>query len=124
MHQVANRQETTMHGKRLRCFFAAWGTLCGLMPIFAAEPVTYTRTEDVIYGRKYGTALTLDVFTPKENANGAAVVFVVSGGFVSAHEMINIKSFERILQRGYTIFPVVHGSQPEYTVPEIIEDMY
>lgn len=39
----------------------------------AAEPV-FTRQEDVIYGRKYGMALTLDVFTPKDDANGAAVI--------------------------------------------------
>ena len=30
------------------------------------------RKEDVIYGRKFGSALTMDVFTPKANANGAA----------------------------------------------------
>ena len=34
---------------------------------------SYTRQEDVIYGRKFGTALTMDVFTPKQDANGAAV---------------------------------------------------
>lgn len=49
----------------------------------------FTRKEDVVYGRKYGTALTMDVFTPKENANGAAVVWVISGGWFSAHEAIN-----------------------------------
>ena len=53
----------------------------------ADEP--FTRTEDVIYGRKYGTALTLDVFAPKQNANGAAIVWVVSGGWFSAHEAVN-----------------------------------
>jgi hypothetical protein len=29
------------------------------------QAVPFTLTEDVIYGRKYGTALTMDVFTPK-----------------------------------------------------------
>ncbi len=38
-----------------------------------------TRTEDVIYGRKFGTALTLDVFEP-EKKNGGAVFWMVSGG--------------------------------------------
>ena len=28
-----------------------------------------------------------------------------------------------LLDRGYTIFAVVHGSQPRYTVPEIIPDI-
>ncbi len=57
-------------------------------PALAREPA-FTRQEDVIYGRKFGTALTMDIFTPKSGANGAAVVFVVSGGFMSSHENIN-----------------------------------
>ena len=78
---------------------------------------------DVVYGRKYGTALTLDVFTPKENANGAAIVWVVSGGWFSAHEAINPCAVDELLKRGYTVFAVVHGSQPRYTIPEIVADM-
>jgi len=83
-----------------------------------------TRTEDVIYARKYGTALTMDVFTPKHGANGLGVIFVVSGGWVSSHEGINPAWHAELLKRGYTVFCVVHGSQPLYTVPEILEDMY
>lgn len=43
-----------------------------------AEP-SFKRTGDVVYGRKQGMALTMDVFTPAENANGTAVIWVVSG---------------------------------------------
>ena len=39
----------------------------------------FTRQTDVVYGRKFGTALTMDVFTPKEKTNGAAVIWVVNG---------------------------------------------
>jgi acetyl esterase/lipase len=90
---------------------------------FGDEP-NYTRQEDVIYGRKFGTALTMDVFTPKEKANGAAVVFVVSGGWFSAHESINAPFIQPFLDHGYTVFAVVHGSQPKFTLPEIIADMH
>jgi acetyl esterase/lipase len=90
---------------------------------FAADE-SFTRTEDVIYGRKFGTALTLDVFTPKENANGAAIVWVVSGGWFSSHEAINAGAVSEFLNRGYTVFAVVHGSQPKYTIPEVLEDMH
>lgn len=83
----------------------------------------FTRIQDVVYGRKYGTALTLDVFTPKEKANGAAVVWVVSGGWFSAHEAISPGPIEEFLRRGYTVFAVVHGSQPRYTIPEVVADM-
>src|SRR5208337_118017 len=63
------------------------------------------------------------VFTPKVNANGAAVVWVISGGWFSAHEAINPAPVEELLKRGYTVFAVVHGSQPRYTLPEIVADM-
>ncbi|MBM4074878.1 MAG: alpha/beta hydrolase, partial [Planctomycetes bacterium] len=94
-------------------------------PMLAEEPQElFTRTEDVIYGRKFGTALTLDVFTPKQNSNGAAVVWVVSGGWFSAHEAVNIGQVSEFLRRGYTVFAVVHGSQPKFTIPEIVDDMH
>jgi acetyl esterase/lipase len=90
---------------------------------FAADE-SYTRAEDVIYGRKFGTALTLDVFTPKENANGAAIIWVISGGWYSSHDAINAGFIAEYLKRGYTVFAVVHGSQPKFTIPEVLEDMH
>ena len=96
--------------------------------ITAVAEESYTRSEDVIYGRKFGTALTLDVFTPKlaegKQANGAAIVFVVSGGWFSSHESINMGFINEYLKRGYTVFAVVHGSQPKFTIPEVLEDMH
>ena len=86
---------------------------------FAAE---VKRTEDVIYGRKFGTALTLDVFQP-EKQNGAGVIFMVSGGFFSDHEAISPGFYKPLLDRGYTVFAVVHGSQPRFIIPEIMEDV-
>jgi acetyl esterase/lipase len=81
------------------------------------------RQTDVVYGRKHGMALTTDVFTPKTGANGAAVVWVFSGGWFSAHEAINTTLINEFLRRGYTVFAVVHGSQPRFTIPEILKDM-
>lgn len=92
-------------------------------PATARAEETFTRTEDVIYGRKFGTALTLDVFTPKENKNGAAIVWVVSGGWFSSHDSVNAAPIAEYLRRGYTVFAVVHGSNPKYTIPEVVEDM-
>ncbi|MEP6663996.1 MAG: alpha/beta hydrolase, partial [Verrucomicrobiota bacterium] len=83
----------------------------------------FTRTEDVIYGRKSGTALTLDVFQPKK-PNGFGIIFVVSGGWFSAHEVIKDAFVLPFTKRGYTVFAVVHGSQPKFQIPEIIQDMH
>jgi acetyl esterase/lipase len=103
------------------CTFAVIGTS---FPLAAADEPAYTRQEDVIYGRKHGVALTMDVFTPKKNANGAGIIFCVSGGFLSSHEAINPNFYKEFQDRGYTVFAVVHGSQPKYTIPEIITDMH
>jgi len=89
----------------------------------AADGPSFVRAEDVVYGRKFGTALTLDVFTPREHANGRGVILVVSGGWFSAHEAIQPVFVERLIARGYTVFAVVHGSQPRFTIPEILQDM-
>jgi acetyl esterase/lipase len=101
---------------------AGWLLLAGTTA-WAADEAEYTRTEDVIYGRKFGMALTMDVLAPKKNANGAGVIMVISGGYFSAKEAINPLLALDLLRRGYTVFAVLHGSQPKFTVPEIITDV-
>jgi acetyl esterase/lipase len=83
----------------------------------------FSREEDVIYGRKYGTALTMDVFKPTANANGGALVMCISGGWISDHDRIQPALAMEPLSRGYTVFAVVHGSQPKFTIPECVDDM-
>lgn len=91
----------------------------------AAPAVTahWTRTEDVVYGRKFGMALTLDVIQPA-NPNGYGILFMVSGGWFSSHDAINPASYGAFLSRGYTVFAVCHGSQPRFIVTEIIPDIH
>lgn len=105
-----------------RVLLAVLICLISIRSVFADEP--FTRREDVIYGRKFGTALTMDVFTPKETPNRAAVIFVVSGGWFSAHEAINQGFVTPLVNKGYTVFAVVHGSQPRFTIPEAISDLH
>lgn len=96
----------------------------GIVWALAAFAATgFERTEDVIYGRKHGVALTLDVFTPAAT-NGHGIVFMVSGGFFSSKAMINPVFFQEFLDRGYVVFAVVHGSQPKYAIPEIVQDIH
>src|SRR5579872_3940618 len=106
-----------------RCLLAAIAAIALTSPILAQEP-TFTRTEDVIYGRKFGVALTMDVFTPKEKANGCGIVYCVSGGWFSDKGGINPGVYKEFLDRGYVVFAVVHGSQPKFTIPEVLEDMH
>lgn len=87
---------------------------------------------DVIYGHKAGMALTYDVVKPVR-PNGAAVLFMVSGGWVSTWarpdavvriekpESLNL--FEKIVDRGYTLILVRHGSSPYFKVPDAVADV-
>lgn len=113
-----------------RCLSATIVALV-LAPAAFAQPAlataNYTREEDVIYGRKDGIALTMDVFTPKEKPNGRGVVLCISMKFESSKEMLKYfhpGSTSEFLKRGYVVFAVVHGSQPKFTVPEMVDDIH
>jgi len=107
-------------------------------------------TADVVYGHKGESALTFDVFQPK-NANGAAVLFLNALGFesgrilflkkdgnakvtyLSKNEMMIVStdfvdpglgqySFDELLGKGFTVFNVKYGSSPGILLDEIIDD--
>jgi acetyl esterase/lipase len=80
------------------------------------------RVRDVIYGRKHGMALTLDVLKPAK-PSGIGVLWMASGGWHSSPEAINPAFMKPFLDRGQTVFAIVHGSQPKYTIPEILPDI-
>jgi acetyl esterase/lipase len=65
----------------------------------------------------------MDVFTPNQGTNGAAVIVCISGGWVSNHDQIQPVLVSQFVGRGYTTFAVVHGSQPKFTIPECVADM-
>ena len=89
---------------------------------FAAE---VNVTPDVVYGHKYGMALTFDVYKPQEESNGAGVLFMHSGGWYSRWSPPNPQGplFAPLLERGFTVFAVRHGSSPKFSIPEAVEDV-
>ncbi len=98
------------------------------VPLRAGE---FTIIPDVVYGHKAGMALTYDVIRP-EKQNGAGVLFIVSGGWVSTWippESIirkNTKTpnvHEALVDKGYTLFLVRHGSSPYFKVPDAVSDV-
>ena len=107
----------------LRLFHLSAVLALSLAATLAQTQPDYRRTEDVVYGRKFGTALTLDVFQPART-NGYGLLFMVSGGFFSSHDAINPGILQPFLDRGYTVFAVVHGSQPKFAIPEIVQDIH
>ncbi len=96
---------------------------CLLPSLVRADDKPEFARKEVIYGRKYGVALTMDVFTPAKDANGAGIIVVVSGGWVSDHNAINVALGRLFLDKGYTVFAVCHGCQPKFAIDEILKDM-
>jgi acetyl esterase/lipase len=92
----------------------------------------YSITNDVVYGHKMGMALTYDVIQPKEGANGAGIMFMNSGGWFSrwfdpaqtvAGSGGRGLDFKNIVDSGYTLYIVRHGSAPLFKVPDAVKDV-
>jgi acetyl esterase/lipase len=80
---------------------------------------------DVVYGHKDGLAMTMDIYYPTSSPNGAAVVFMVSGGWYSkwAPPESMLPIFQPYLDAGFTMMAVRHGSSPRYSIPEAVSDV-
>ncbi|WP_442481741.1 alpha/beta hydrolase [Aeoliella sp. SH292] len=94
-------------------------------PAQAEEELSPKIQPDVVYGHKDGLAMTFDVHRPEKEANGAAILFVVSGGWYSIWtppEQLR-PMFAPFLDQGYTVLAVRHGSSPRYKIPEAVDDL-
>ena len=119
-----------MKMKRIPCFFLLLAALAFPVLLTAQGPSAESEidvevTPDVVYGHKDGMALTFDVFHPR-NAHGGAVLYMVSGGWVSRWsppEWLIARSFGGLLEKGLTVMAVRHGSAPRYKVPEAEADV-
>jgi acetyl esterase/lipase len=87
---------------------------------------TAARRSDVVYGRKFGLALTVEVFTPPTR-NGVGVVWVVSSSGRSSRDQTLQDSFLRriapLVEQGYTVFAVIHGSAPLFNLQDHVSDV-
>lgn len=88
------------------------------------SPPGVTITPSVVYGHKEGMGLVYDVMKPA-NANGSAVLFMVSGGWYSVWTppALRYPQFKSLLDAGITVIPVHHGSAPRFKVPEAHADV-
>jgi acetyl esterase/lipase len=99
------------------------------MPLLAAltlalqDSAIKERIADHIYHKNAGAAFTYDVFKPKQ-PNGIAVIWMVSGGWVSDHNNISVPMAELACAKGVTCFQVVHGAQPRYKMGEILDQVH
>ena len=96
---------------------------CLAMPLHAQSSGSIM--PDVVYGHKAGMALTFDVFMPAGQVNGVGILNMVSGGWVSrwtAPEQAQA-GYQALLDRGFTVFAIRHGSSPRFDVPEAYADV-
>ncbi len=89
---------------------------------------TIDPTQEVIYGRRDGMALTMLVYMPKVEQNGIGLLWIGSGGYNSSREITKRTQswgvLDIFLKKGITVFAVLHCSQPRYTPPDMLEDVH
>ena len=97
---------------------------CLAVPVHAQSSASVI--PDVVYGHKDGMALTFDVFTPPGEPNGVGILNMVSSGWVSRWTPPDQARarFEALLDQGFTVFAVRHGSSPRFNVPEAYADVW
>ena len=106
---------------------AVLGALVALLAVTVAALWIYfhpsiERRERLVYGKRLGHDLTLDVVRP-QHPNGLGVALMVSGGWKSGTNAFHPWMVAPLLRRGYTVFAVCHVSQPEATVMESFADV-
>ncbi len=81
---------------------------------------------EVIYGRKDGMGLTMLVLKPAGKSNNRAIINVMSGGWFSSYAWAPwaVDDSKPFTDRGYTVFCVLHGSQPRYAIPDAVADLH
>ncbi|MEP7254631.1 MAG: alpha/beta hydrolase [Ferruginibacter sp.] len=90
----------------------------------AQDSLSLSNTE-IIYGRKDGMALTMMMLKPLKKTNGKAIISVLNGNWVSSPRMMDmfLTRSNLYLEKGYTLFGVMVGSQPQFTIPDEIKDL-
>ncbi|HLK15364.1 MAG TPA: alpha/beta hydrolase [Fimbriimonadaceae bacterium] len=116
------RLEESSAGRNRRLRFLSRATIFACLCLASLSALAQERIRDVIYLKQGGCAFTFDVFKPA-NPNHKAIVWIVSGGWFSNHEGINPDLAKPMNDAGFTVFEIVHGSQPKFQVPEIVKQL-
>ena len=99
-----------------------------LLLLFANLRAQNTPAEEIIYGRKDGVALTMLELKPGAKSNGKAIIRVMAGSWFSSYAMASapetIEGSKMMYgDRGFTVFEVIIGSQPRFSIPDQVSDV-
>jgi len=109
--------------------------LCLFSLILLEQPVSaqqtaelpYHQQKNVVYAEVHGVGLLLDIFTPRSQANGLAIVDIASGAYHSDRGKIRdhkrAQMFDIFCGRGYTVFAIRPGSIAKFNGPEMLENV-
>jgi acetyl esterase/lipase len=108
-----------------RCKYRSQGTIIDMRGISLAMALCISvfaqaqdHIRDVIYLKQDGCAYTLEVFKPKA-PNHKAIIWIHSITWYS-WDGFDADFAKEFTDRGFTLFAVSHGSEPNFTIPEII----
>jgi acetyl esterase/lipase len=104
--------------------------LCLLVALFAfsstavlADDPLFAQHQNVVYAEVHGVGLVMDIFVPKGEKNGLAVVDVVSGAWHSDRGKIRdhmlTQTFHTLCRKGYVVFGVRPGSITKFSALEM-----
>ncbi|HIG28348.1 MAG TPA: alpha/beta hydrolase [Verrucomicrobiales bacterium] len=84
----------------------------------------FSQRKDVVFKDAHGIGLTVDIFTPRGNANARAIVVVASGGWSSNRSKIRDLGraglFEVLCNHGYHVFAVRPGSISRFSAKDMV----
>lgn len=85
--------------------------------------LSQAQPKKIIYGHKDGLALSMLMYLPDTVSNGKGVVNVISGNWIfDYNSALRDKIVAKIYtQKGYTVFSVMHGSQPRYNILKALQ---
>lgn len=96
-----------------------------VMDKIMARGMANYKVAELIYGRKDGIALTMLHIKSRIKSNGKSIVWVIAGSWFSSyqHAERTIRPAAMFVDKGFTVFLVIVGSQPRYAIPDEIEDV-
>ena len=99
--------------------------LLGSFQLILAQKNASPGLEEIIYGYKDGMALTMAKIPARGKDKRKAILSLVSGNWISNHGMLEryAAGSQIFADNGYTVFMVMHGSQPRYSIADEVEDI-
>lgn len=100
----------------------------GALRIRPRSAGNYHQHCNVAYAETHGLGLVMDIFQPRQAANGFGIVDVISGAWHSdrprLNEHIGLGAIDAFCAAGFTVFAAAPGSASLFTVAQMVEHLH